>query len=74
MSWLANGHKVSMDSRTQISKAGELSIRNVTSRSVEKRVFKCVASFGNWSVVGIERRIKVVGRFPITYEDVHVVE
>ena len=74
VSWLDNGHKVSMDSRTQVSKAGELSIRNVTNSSVGNRVFKCVASIGNWSVIGVERRIKVIGECPFAYEDERLFE
>ena len=49
------------DQKTSVSPTGVLSVKNCSSET-HSRVFRCLASVGNWSVLGVERKIRVIGK------------
>lgn len=60
ITWLENGGSITPDDSTYTSPAGVLHVKNCSIKT-NSRVFRCIAAVGNWSVVGIERRINVIG-------------
>ena len=61
-SWIENNHKVSIPS-SAVLPSGALRIANVSAGSLAGKIFRCIASAGSWSVVGVGRTIQVIGMF-----------
>jgi len=65
ISWLENGRSIVADGAKYASSLGVLHVKNCSS-DTQNSVFRCVVSVGNWSVVGVERKIHVVdASFPV---------
>ena len=60
ISWLENDRSIVANGTKYASSLGVLHVKNCSS-DTQDRVFRCVVSVGNWSVVGVERKIHVVG-------------
>ena len=60
VSWSENGDDVKQDETVFVSSDGVLHVKNCT-HAIARRVFRCIATLGNASIMGVERRLYIFG-------------